>query len=75
MCIYPPEQGFNLFAGIDKPNFFRIPTRKKGFNASFVDGSVRKMEIPDNMTYGRGSGNRHDPFFQKYCYRNFNYQE
>ena len=51
------------------------PRHQKGFNASFVDGSVRKMEIPNDMTYGRGSGNRHDPFFQKYCYRNFNYQE
>ena len=51
------------------------PRHQKGFNASFVDGSVRKMEIPSDMTYGRGTGNRHDPFFQKYCYRNFNYTE
>ncbi|MCI5778375.1 MAG: DUF1559 domain-containing protein [Lentisphaeria bacterium] len=51
------------------------PRHQKGFNASFVDGSVRKMEIPNDMTYGRGAGNRHDPFFQKYCYRNFTYKE
>ena len=51
------------------------PRHQKGFNASFVDGSVRKMEIPNDMTYSRGAGNRHDPFFQKYCYRNFIYKE
>ena len=51
------------------------PRHQKGFNASFVDGSVRKMEIPSDMTYGRGAGNRHDPFFQKYCYRNYDYKD
>ena len=51
------------------------PRHQKGFNASFVDGSVRKMEIPADISYTRGAGNRHHPFFQKYCYRNFTYTE
>jgi len=44
---------------------------QKGFNASFVDGSVRKLDIPAGLSYSRGAGNLHDPFFQKYCYRNY----
>ncbi|MBQ9803473.1 MAG: type II secretion system protein [Lentisphaeria bacterium] len=47
---------------------------QKGMNASFHDGSVRFLEVPDDMTYGR-TNKMHDPFFQKYCYRNFIYKE
>ncbi len=50
------------------------PRHQKGFNASFVDGSARHMTIPNDMTYNR-TNRKHDPIFQKYFYRNYNYVE
>lgn len=50
------------------------PRHQKGFNASFQDGSVRRMEIPGDMSYGR-TNKLHDPFFRKYCYRNYHYKD
>ncbi len=45
------------------------PRHQKKFNASFVDGSAKTMEIPTDITYKR-RGNDHD-FYKKHCYRNY----
>ena len=47
------------------------PRHNKRFNASFVDGSVKTMEIPPDLTYKRGSGNKHDEFFREHGYRDY----
>ena len=47
------------------------PRHNKRFNASFVDGSVKTMEIPRDLTYKRGSGNKHDEFFRLHGYRDY----
>ncbi len=46
------------------------PRHSKKFNASFVDGSVRTMDIPSDMTYRR-SGKWHDLFFRTHGYRDY----
>ena len=46
------------------------PRHKKRFNASFVDGSARTMEIPADMTYKRNN-KLHDEFFRTYGYRDY----
>jgi len=53
---------------------YLAPRHQKGFNASFQDGSVRKMEIPADISYGR-TNKLHHAFFQQYCYRNYNYKD
>ena len=49
---------------------YLAPRHQKCFNASFQDGSVRRMEIPSDISYGR-TNKLHHKFFQKYCYRNY----
>ena len=46
------------------------PRHADKFNAGFVDGSVRTMEIPSDMTYKRNN-KLHDQFFRTYGYRDY----
>lgn len=46
------------------------PRHSKRFNASFVDGSVKSMTVPDGMTYARNN-KIHDQFFRTHGYRDY----
>jgi len=46
------------------------PRHSNKLNAGFVDGSVRTMEVPSDMTYKRNN-KIHDKFFRTYGYRDY----
>ena len=46
------------------------PRHAKRFNASFVDGSVKSMAVPSDMTYTR-TNKLHDKFFRTHGYRDY----
>lgn len=46
------------------------PRHSNKFNAGFVDGSVRPMNVPSDMTYKRNN-KIHDKFFRTYGYRDY----